>query len=286
MIHADHALARRLESLICAEFRRLAEVARIVFPNVPAECIDVADGVALWLGEGSPVNLATGLGMRGPVDEMELARLEAFYHAHGAAAFVSMCPLADHSLFQGLGRRGWWVSEFEHLFVLELGGGSLGGGSPDGRRLPEPSLLDIGSEPEVRVCLPEERDAWARTEARGSFGGAPPEPVHEEFGRIMAEREEAILVMAWVDGEPAGAGSLVIDGGVGWLSGDSTLPQYRRRGIQQAVQRRRLQLARDAGCDLAVTEATPGGTSQRNMERVGFRIAYTHVEFTKAKLGE
>ncbi len=67
VIHADHALARRLEDLICVEFRRLAEVARIAFPDVPAEYIDVADGVALWLGEGSPVNVAAGLGMRGPV---------------------------------------------------------------------------------------------------------------------------------------------------------------------------------------------------------------------------
>jgi GNAT superfamily N-acetyltransferase len=88
-------------------------------------------------------------------------------------------------------------------------------------------------------------------------------------------------VLARVDGEPAGTGSLVIDGGVGWLSGDSTLPRYRRRGVQQAIQRHRLQLARDAGCDLAVIEATPGGASQRNTERLGFRIVYTHVKFVK-----
>lgn len=42
-----------------------------------------------------------------------------------------------------------------------------------------------------------------------------------------------------------------------------------------------LQLARDAWCDLAVTEVAPGSGSQRNMEGLGFRIAYTHVEFAK-----
>ena len=97
----------------------------------------------------------------------------------------------------------------------------------------------------------------------------------------MAAREDAILVLGWVDGQPAGTGALVIDGGVGWLSGDSTLPQYRGRGIQQAIQRHRLRLARDAGCDLAVTESAPGSGSQRNMERLGFRVVYTHVEFAK-----
>jgi hypothetical protein len=45
--------------------------------------------------------------------------------------------------------------------------------------------------------------------------------------------------------------------------------------VQQAIQRHRLQLARDAGCDPGVTEAEPGGQSQRNMERLGFHIVYT-----------
>ncbi|MFH0916984.1 MAG: GNAT family N-acetyltransferase [bacterium] len=278
MIHADHALARRLEGLIRAELPRLAEAARMAFPQVPAECIDVADGVALWLGEDSPVNLAAGLGMCGPVSDAELERLEAFYHERGAEAVISLCPMAERSLLQSLGRRGWQASEFEHLLVLELGERSPSGRSSAGASPPRGD-----PRPDVRVCMPEEREAWARTAARGFSDGAPPERGHEEFGRIMVEREEAILVLAWVDGQPAGTGSLVIDGAVGWLSGDSTLPQYRRQGIQQAIQRYRIQLAADAGCDLAVTEAAPGGASQRNMERLGFRVAYTHVEFVKSR---
>lgn len=187
-----------------------------------------------------------------------------------------MCPMAEHSLLQILGRRGWRASEFEHLLVLELGRRS-----PSGRSLAGLSPCRVDPGLDVRVCVPEERGAWARTAARGFSDGASPERSHEEFGKIMVEREEAILVLAWVDGQPAGTGSLVIDGGVGWLSGDSTLPLYRKRGIQQAIQRHRLQLAADAGCDLAVTEATPGGASQRNMERLGFRVVYTHVEFVR-----
>lgn len=283
MIHADHTLARRLENLICAEFRRLAEVAQAVIPEARAECMDAAGGVALWLGEGSPVNQAVGLAMEGLVEESELERLESFYHERGAAAITSVCPLADPSLLPALGRRGWIATEFEHLLVLELDErgpsgalgakiGGTGGSGPD-------------AELDVRVCGPEERGAWARVATLGFSDGQPPGQGHDEFGRIMAARDEAILVLAWIDGEPVGTGSLVIYGGVGWLSGDSTLPQYRRRGVQQAVQRHRLQLARGAGCDLAVTEAAPGGVSQRNMERLGFRIAYTHVEFVKASGG-
>jgi GNAT superfamily N-acetyltransferase len=276
MIHADRALACRLEGLICSELRRVGEVARVALPDVAVECIDVADGVALWLGRGSPVNLAAGLGMYGPVDEMELERLEAFYHRRGAEAVISICPLAHQSLLKGLGRRGWRASEFEHVLALELGGGSSAGWP-----LGEPSIPGLDPGVDVRVCVPDERETWARTAAQGFSDGEPPRRGHEEFGKIMAAREEAILVLARVGGEPAGTGSLVIDSGVGWLSGDSTVPEYRRRGVQQAIQRHRLRLAREAGCDLAVTEATPGGASQRNMERLGFRIVYTHVEFVK-----
>ena len=78
--------------------------------------------------------------------------------------------------------------------------------------------------------------------------------------------------------QPAGTGELHVRDGIGWLTADTTLPQFRRRGVQGAIQRARLELARDAGCDLALTEALPGSASQRNMERLGFRIVYTRVE--------
>lgn len=279
MIYLDHNLARRLEGLICTEFMRLCEVAAAVLPGNSAECLHLGEGVALWLGEGSPLNEAVGLGMNDPVPGDDLARLENFYHERGADAILSLCPFADHSLLAGLGKRGWHVTEFENLFILELSGSAA-------RKVKawEPAP-DADAAVEVRVCMPEERAIWAQVAAQAFSDADIPERGHEEFGRIMAEREEAILVLAWVDGEPAGTGSLVIDEGVGWLAGDSTLPKFRRRGIQQEIQRHRLQLAIEAGCELAVTESEPGSVSQRNMERHGFRLAYTHVEFTKTHGG-
>jgi hypothetical protein len=35
-----------------------------------------------------------------------------------------------------------------------------------------------------------------------------------------------------------------------------------------------------AGCELVVTQTDPGSTSQRNMERAGFRTAYTRTIWT------
>jgi GNAT superfamily N-acetyltransferase len=270
VIHADRELARRLEAIICAEWRRLAETARSLWPEKAATCLEVAGGVALWLGEGSLVNVAVGLAMEGAIGQSELKRVEDFYTRRGAPPILATCPFADSTLFALLSRRGWQMTEFENVLALELGAAA----APPSPMVPAPP-----AGVEVRVCAGAERELWGSIAARGFSDDAEPGSAHEEFGSLMAARDDAILVLGWVDGRPAGTGTLVIDGGVGWLSGDSTLPHYRGRGIQQAIQRHRLRLARDAGCDLAVTESAPGSGSQRNMERLGFRVVYAHVEF-------
>jgi hypothetical protein len=41
----------------------------------------------------------------------------------------------------------------------------------------------------------------------------------------------------------------------------------------------RLDHAARLGCDLAMICTAPGGESQRNSERAGFRIAYTRIKW-------
>jgi GNAT superfamily N-acetyltransferase len=94
----------------------------------------------------------------------------------------------------------------------------------------------------------------------------------------VAARPEALLLLAYVDGKPAGTGELVCEDSVAWLSADATLPQFRGRGVQTALQRERLRIAAKEGCELAVTESTPGSASQRNMHRHGFVVLYTRVD--------
>jgi GNAT superfamily N-acetyltransferase len=276
VIHADVHLARRLEEIVGAEWRRLALTTQLLWPERKATYLDVAGGVALWLGEGSPVNAAAGLAMDGPIGEPELKQVEDFYMRRGALPIVAACQFADPTLFALLARRGWQIIEFENVLALELAAADADAAADAAAAVPGPA-----PGIEVRVCTGAERELWGRVAARGFSDEVEPGPAQEEFGSLMAGREDAILVLGWADGQPAGTGALVIDGGVGWLSGDSTLPQYRCRGIQQAVQRHRMQLARDAGCGLAVTEAVPGSGSQRNMERLGFRVVYAHLEFAK-----
>ena len=70
-------------------------------------------------------------------------------------------------------------------------------------------------------------------------------------------------------------------GCVGELYIASTLPAFRRRGVQAALLRARLAAARDAGCALVFVGARLANTSARNVERAGFRLAFTKATFAR-----
>jgi GNAT superfamily N-acetyltransferase len=98
----------------------------------------------------------------------------------------------------------------------------------------------------------------------GDFAGAP------GFSRYLARRNGR-------NGEIAGGASLRMDGGVALLCGAATLPAHRRRGVQTALLLSRLDLAREAGCDVAVVTTQPGSKSQENVQRQGFQLLYTRA---------
>jgi GNAT superfamily N-acetyltransferase len=83
--------------------------------------------------------------------------------------------------------------------------------------------------------------------------------------------------LAWLDGRPVGGDCLAIHGDVASLFGSATVPTARGRGVQSALLADHLRTAALLGCRLMIAGAAPGGVSQRNMERLGFRVAYTDV---------
>ena len=51
--------------------------------------------------------------------------------------------------------------------------------------------------------------------------------------------------------------------------------------MQSALVAARLAHAKKLGCDLAVAMTDVGSDSQRNLERLGFRVGYTATVFTQ-----
>lgn len=91
------------------------------------------------------------------------------------------------------------------------------------------------------------------------------------------------LYVAAVDGTPAAFGALYVSGGVGSLAGAATALPFRGRGCQSALVSRRIADAAAEGCDLVAAQATPGSSSQRNMERAGLRVAYTKAVWSRQR---
>jgi GNAT superfamily N-acetyltransferase len=258
-----------LEGLCAEEKLRFVASARSLYPESGASALVVAGGSAIFVGPGSPVNQASGLGFSGKVAEEDIAEVEGFFASRGAQGRINVCPLADESLLRVAARRGWVADCFENVLALDL----------EETELPR-EAMPAGVE--VRAAhSAEERELWARIVSEGFYAPEDPSPAQARLGRIVASRTDAVLLTAFADGAPAGTGEVMVEQGVAWLSADTTLPQFRRRGIQKAMQLERLRRAQAMGCAVAVAEALPGSASQRNMERLGFRVLYTRVDLIK-----
>ncbi len=267
MLSIDLALARRIE---IAQAWRASEYARACRTSHPDQVavVPVAGGYAVCSGSGLPVNRATGLGMSGLVTQSDLDLVAQFFHSHGMVSRVDLCPLADRSLLDLLRARGYRLEEF-HSVLFRLVSDSAAAGASLARASPEVQIRQVGSK---------ERELWLRTVAQG-FSGRE-EPPQEVLDILAPNFDSAIAIcfLASVRGEPAGGAAMVTHEGAAELCSDSTRPAFRNRGVQTALLRARLAAARDAGCDLALGLTTPGTVSQRNMERVGLRLAYTKAE--------
>ena len=148
-------------------------------------------------------------------------------------------------------------------------------------------LTDLDGEVEappsgvnIRRAAPDEAKLWTKTVAQGF---AEHHPVTPSILDVMEGFFPAAhCFIALVDGTIAGGAALSVREGVCGLFGASTLPEFRGRGVQAALLKARLESAAAQGCDVAVSIAQPGSTSHRNIERQGFRVAYTRTKLIRA----
>jgi len=268
MLFVDLALARRLE---LAHAWRGVEYARAqgrLHPDVPVRIEPVAGGYAIYAGAGSPLNRAVCLGLSEPVTRTNLEFVEQFYAGCGAPPRVDVCPLADPSLLHLLKVGGYRLEQFFSVLVRALAEGAAPGPLP--------------SEVRISQAGPTEAELWITTVAQG-FGDAEV-PARETLDLLAPNFHGAngTCFFAWLDGQPAGGGAIYIHEGVAEVGSTSTRPAFRRRGVQTALLQAQLVAAREQGCDLALTITAPGSDSQRNMERAGFRLAYTKAILVEA----
>ncbi|MGA2579374.1 MAG: N-acetyltransferase [Bryobacteraceae bacterium] len=250
-------LARRLESAEALDGVACAQAHQRLNPELGATVLEVAGGSAIFVGVDSPLTHAMGLGMRGAVRAAEMDRIEDFYRSRGAAASLELCPLADASLVELLGKRGYRVTEFLNVLVRLLAGAEI---APAGI---------------ARLACVEEELLWTSTVGRGFLEKDELTPEEMDVGRAIWHMAGSRCYLAFSGGRAAAAGAMAVHGGLATLFADSTLLGFRGAGLQAALIRERLRVAAAEGCDLATASTLPGTVSQRNYERNGFHVAYT-----------
>jgi len=253
MIFADLVLARRLEAAEAANARGCSALEGTAV-------LEVAGGWVIFAGADSPLTQAVGIGLHGPVRRTELEAIEAFLGSRGARVSLDVCPLAHTSLMEGLAARGYRLTEFNNTMVKILAGS------------------EMVFTPRVRRAVMADSELWSYTVGRGFFEQAELTTAEMDVGRAIYSMPEALCYLAATEhGQPAGGGAMAVQGGLALLFADSTIEQFRRQGLQRELIAARLNEARARGCDLAMASTTPGSSSQRNYERMGFQVAYTKV---------
>jgi GNAT superfamily N-acetyltransferase len=264
MVFSDLDLSRQLERAegqACLEF---AKARSRLHPNSGASWIECAGAYAAFDGVDSPVTQTFGLGLFEQLTSTSLDRIERFFRDRGAAVLHEVSPLAGIATLDLLCARGYRPIELSSVM----------------HRPVDPPATKEGSAVTVRVATPKEAALWTDVSARG-WAHQNPELLGflQEFGANSFAREHSVQFIAELDGQPGAAGSLSLHDGVALFGGASTIPELRRRGLQAALLEARMRYAFEHGYSLAMMVSEAGSQSQRNAERMGFRIAYTRTKW-------
>lgn len=248
MRFSDESLARRLETVgdrfmlewlagTGAELERFGDAVAAVDPSRPE--LDFVNRVyGLW-----------------PEDSEHVERIAGFYRDRGVRPWLELAPSGRfHALAAALMRAGAAQVGFHAMLHGEA----------------------VAADPgDVRIERNADPELFADVILRGH--GVPEGARVRDRSSVArwAEIDGWRLYLARVDGTAAGAALLALDDDLGYLANASTLPEFRRRGVQSALIAARIADAVAAGCDAVSSQAEFGSASQRNLERAGLRVAYT-----------
>lgn len=266
-MHADIALARRLEALEVHVTAANAQSVRDVFGTGQAGSLRVAGGAATSFGPSIPMHSIKGVGLNGPMSVAEFDAAERFIASRGGTSVtLDVCPLADESVGTLAAERGYRFVGFESVLYRVI--------SKD-EELAAPAV-------DIRSLSPEQAEDWSKAMGLGFADGGEVPPWIVDFGRAFFAVPRCTPMGVFDGSALACAGIMITLQNTAGLLSSATTPQFRRRGFQTALIQHRLRTAQAAGCDLAKMDTKPGTSSQRNAERLGFRVAYTRAQFSKS----
>jgi hypothetical protein len=242
----EAAVARNLQAYVAA----YGEAA----PDVGAQAIEVAGGVAAYCGTESPLTTVKGLGAQIAAGDCD--RVEEFFRQRSVGAVTLECaPWLSGASRELLERRGYQVRAPEHVLLLKQ---------------------PVGDEAPLRV-EPLPANEWPAVMRRGFE--LPDTAAMRALVRAAARLQNAQLWGVRDHDDWVACGQSVTYDGVAIFGCDGTLPMARGRGAQRALILHRLS---EIGPEMLVTaEVAPGSISERNYLRCGFEVAYARTHYTR-----
>lgn len=250
------ALAEAIERAEIGGRRKCVDAARQIAAQLGAEIIEIAGGVAPFVGAGSPLSEAAGLGLFAEVSAGDISRLTDFYATHRTPPRIAVSAVAPLELSRLLARSGFWPVELQNVLAADLGSAAF---ARDDR-------IAEGIDPWV----------WGRASAAGFVAR---EPTEDEVlvGAIIGAIPSVTKLQVVLEGSIAATAAMDVEGELAALFAASTAPAARVQGWQTALIRDRVARARERGARHAHAAAGVATRSERNFRRLGFQVLYTRT---------
>jgi hypothetical protein len=266
-------MARRIEAAECR--LSLAIVDAVLARGGDAFAVPLGGGAAVFSGSGSPINKVIGVGFGAPISESTWAAVERRFADKGCPVRVEISTLADSAVGAALTRRGYVLTDFENVLgydVSDAGGAGL---------LTGDGMTIARNEGDLATWMDLVVQGFAQPDGSPQSSEVFEDETLRQVFRDFAGSAGFTRYIARVHGTNAGGAGLRLSEGIAQFCGASTLPAFRRRGVQAALLRCRLRDAAEAACDVAVVTTQPGSKSNHNAQRQGFALLYARAVLVK-----
>lgn len=199
-------------------------------------------------------------------DYERIDAINDFYQTRERKAQFEIVPsLVDQSLLKHLSDRGFYQSGFHTSLYIE------------------PTLFEEDNEETIRIEEIEEDQfhVYATIHCRGTGLSDDGIPYVTANNKVLYNRPGWKFFIAYVLEEPAAAAVMYSNDGVASLTFAATLPEFRNKGLQQRLLKRRIHEAKLNDCRLVVSQCSFLSQSHRNMERIGMNIGYIRTTWTE-----
>ena len=264
-------LALRVTRTMTADSVALATASSEIDASWGATVAPIADGWAVLCGPDMFVNRLEGAGIDEPLDAEHLDQFERLAQLVGVAPAVALPDFAESANRSLLLASGYRPDSAVSVSTMSLD---------------DVASIEVGHLFTLETVTTEDTlSEWQRAAALGwGHHHATGRRASDAFALAAAAApgSSLMLVRDASSGGVVATCGLTIRDGMATLGGMSVLPTERRRGVQAASIGRRLAIAQELGCDLAVTSTVVGGDSERNVARCGFRLSHAVTTWRKS----